>query len=307
MPIGDCKVQMDIARPFLKWAGGKGQHLKIFENMFPTELAEGKIKTYIEPFVGGGAVLFHVLQHYDIEKAYINDINAELTNCYKCIKKDVQRVIERLSRLEKEYLSCRDRAKYFYDIRAKFNKSKLNGDFDFDKCAEFIFLNRTCFNGLHRVNRSGEFNVPHGSYKNPLICDKENLILCSEVLKKVEIFTGGYEQMLGEIDKNTFVYFDPPYRPLLKSKSFNSFDKSKFGDEEQRALAERFKRVSRKGVFLMLSTSDPKNADAEDDFFDELYKAFDIERIFAKRIISAQASRRGSVTEIVVRNYTRRD
>lgn len=306
MLVGDCKVQKDIAKPFVKWAGGKGQHIKIFDNMFPNELAEGKIKTYIEPFVGGGAVLFHILQHYDVEKVYINDINAELTNSYKCIKKDVQIVVDKLSRFEKEYLSCKDRAKYFYDVRAKFNKTKLNGDFDFEKCAEFIFLNRTCFNGLHRVNRSGEFNVPHGRYNNPLICDKENLLLCSEVLQKVEIFTGGYEQMLNKIDKNTFVYFDPPYRPLLKSKSFNSFDKSKFGDEEQRILAERFKKVSQKGVFLMLSNSDPKNADEKDDFFDELYKGFGVERIVAKRTISAQASRRGNVTEIVVRNYKRR-
>lgn len=176
-----CKY---VAKPFLKWAGGKGQLLDTFDKMFPQELIEGKIKTYIEPFVGGGAVLFHILQNYKIEKAQINDINKELINCYRCIKADVEEVIKPLSILEKEYLSSENRNKYFYNVRERYNQIHLNGHYDYEKCADFIFLNHTCFNGLYRVNKEGKFNVPHGKYKKPLICDKENLRLCSQLLQK---------------------------------------------------------------------------------------------------------------------------
>ena len=152
-----CKC---VAKPFLKWAGGKGQLLDTFDKMFPQELIEGKIKTYIEPFVGGGAVLFHILQNYKIEKAQINDINKELINCYRCIKADVEKVIKPLSILEKEYLSSENRNKYFYNVRERYNQIHLNGHYDYEKCADFIFLNHTCFNGLYRVNKEGKFNVP---------------------------------------------------------------------------------------------------------------------------------------------------
>ena len=157
-----------VAKPFLKWAGGKGQLLNKFEELYPQALIDGKIETYIEPFVGGGAVLFNVLQSYEIKKAYINDINKELINCYRCIKADIEEVIKQLKALENEYLSCVDRNNYFYEVRNRYNEIHLNGHLDFEKCADFIFLNRTCFNGLYRVNRDGKFNVPHGRYKNPL-------------------------------------------------------------------------------------------------------------------------------------------
>lgn len=295
-----------IAKPFLKWAGGKGQLINTFDEMFPNELKEGKIKTYIEPFVGGGAVFFHVLQKYDIEKAYINDINKELINCYRCIKADVNEVIKQLEFLEKEYLSCDDRTKYFYNVRDRYNSIHLNGHYDFEKCADFIFLNHTCFNGLYRVNKSGKFNVPHGKYKNPLICDKDNLLLCSKLLQKVEISFGSYEQVLSNADKNTFVYFDPPYRPLVENNSFVSYDKSGFDDCDQIELAENFKNLDKKDCLLMLSNSDPKNTNENDNFFDDLYNGFAIERVYAKRMINCQASKRGDITEIVVMNYKRR-
>ncbi len=295
-----------IAKPFLKWAGGKGQLINTFDEMFPSELKEGKIKTYIEPFVGGGSVLFHILQNYDIEKAYINDINKELINCYRCIKADVNEVIKQLEVLEKEYLSCDDRTNYFYNVRDRYNSIHLNGYYDFEKCADFIFLNHTCFNGLYRVNKSGKFNVPHGKYKNPLICDKENLLLCSKLLQKVEISFGSYEQVLSNADKNTFVYFDPPYRPLVENNSFVSYDKSGFDDNDQIELAEKFKNLDKKDCLLMLSNSDPKNTNENDNFFDDLYNSFEIERVYAKRMINCQASKRGDITEIVVMNYKRR-
>ena len=298
-----CKY---VAKPFLKWAGGKGQLLDTFDKMFPQELIEGKIKTYIEPFVGGGAVLFHILQNYKIEKAQINDINKELINCYRCIKADVEEVIKPLSILEKEYLSSENRNKYFYNVRERYNQIHLNGHYDYEKCADFIFLNHTCFNGLYRVNKEGKFNVPHGKYKKPLICDKENLRLCSQLLQKVEINFGSYEQVLEKADANTFLYFDPPYRPLLENNSFVSYDKAGFDDDDQIKLSQNYRNLNKQNCLLMLSNSDPKNTNENDNFFDDLYKGFSIERVYAKRMINCQASKRGNITEIVVMNYKRR-
>ena len=298
-----CKY---VAKPFLKWAGGKGQLLDTFDKMFPQELIEGKIKTYIEPFVGGGAVLFHILQNYKIKKAQINDINKELINCYRCIKADVEEVIKPLSILEKEYLSSENRNKYFYNVRERYNQIHLNGHYDYEKCADFIFLNHTCFNGLYRVNKEGKFNVPHGKYKKPLICDKENLRLCSQLLQKVEINFGSYEQVLEKADANTFLYFDPPYRPLLENNSFVSYDKAGFDDIDQIKLSQNYRNLNKQNCLLMLSNSDPKNINEKDNFFDDLYKSFNIERVYAKRMINCQANKRGNITEIVVTNYKRR-
>ena len=295
-----------VAKPFLKWAGGKGQLLDAFDKMFPQELIDEKTKTYIEPFVGGGAVLFHILQNYKIEKAYINDINKELINCYRCIKADVDEVIRQLEILENEYLSSKDRAKYFYNVRERYNQIHLNGHYDYEKCADFIFLNHTCFNGLYRVNKSGKFNVPHGKYKNPLICDKDNLLLCSQLLQKVEISFGDYRQVLLNADKDSFVYFDPPYRPLIENNSFVNYDKTGFDDNDQIELSQNYKKLDKQNCLLMLSNSDPKNTNVNDNFFDDLYKGFNIERVYAKRMINCQASKRGNITEIVVMNYKRR-
>lgn len=295
-----------IAKPFLKWAGGKGQLLNKFDEMFPERLKNGNITTYIEPFAGGGAVLFHVLQNYNIKKAYINDINKELINCYRCIKINILKVIDILENLEKEYFSAQDTTEFFYKVRDRYNEIKLNGHEDYEKCADFIFLNKTCFNGLYRVNKAGKFNVPHGKYKNPLICDKENLKLCSNLLQKVEISFGDYRQVLDFADESTFVYFDPPYRPLIENNSFVSYDKSGFDDNDQIELANEYKKLCNKNCLLMLSNSDPKNSNENDNFFDELYKDFNIERVYAKRMINCQATKRGDITEIVVMNYTRR-
>lgn len=295
-----------LSKPFLKWAGGKGQLLNKFKELYPQELINGEVKIYIEPFVGGGAVLFDILQNYQIEKAYINDINKELINCYRCIKADLKEVIKQLDILKKEYLTSEDRTNYFYKVRDRYNEIHLNEHYDFEKCADFIFLNKTCFNGLYRVNKDGKFNVPHGKYKNPLICDKENLRLCSNLLQKVEISFGSYEQVLEKADNNTFVYFDPPYRPLMKKNSFVSYDKSGFDDNDQIKLTENYKFLDNKKSLLMLSNSDPKNANEEDNFFDDIYKGFEIERVFAKRMINSSASKRGDITEIVIMNYKRR-
>lgn len=294
-----------LSKPFLKWAGGKGQLLNKFKEIYPQELINGEIKIYIEPFVGGGAVLFDILQNYQIEKAYINDINKELINCYRCIKANAEEVIKQLDILEKEYLTSEDRAIYFYKVRDRYNEIQLNAHYDFEKCADFIFLNKTCFNGLYRVNKDGKFNVPHGKYKNPLICDKENLRSCSNLLQKVEISCGNYEEILEKVGNNTFLYFDPPYRPLIENNSFVSYDKSGFDDNDQIKLADNYKALNNKKCLLMLSNSDPKNTNEEDNFFDDIYKGFEIERVFAKRMINSSASKRGDITEIIVMNYKR--
>ena len=297
-----CK---EIAKPFLKWAGGKGQLINTFDTLFPKELVEGKINVYIEPFVGGGAILFHILQNYDIKKAYINDINKELINCYRCIKANVEQVIILLKQLEVDYFNSNDKSEYFYNVRNRYNEIHLNGHFDYEKCADFIFLNKTCFNGLYRVNSKGEFNVPNGKYKNPLICDADNLKLCSNLLQKVEISFGDYKSVMKFANEKSFIYFDPPYRPLIEKNSFVSYDKLGFNDDDQKELANNYKFLDSKKCLLMLSNSDPKNTDIDDNFFDEIYKGYAIQRVYAKRMINCQANKRGNVTEIVVTNYKR--
>jgi len=297
-----------IAKPFLKWAGGKGQLLSKFEEMYPQELINGEIDTYIEPFVGGGAVLFDVLQKFKVKKAVIIDLNKELINCYRCIKADVKKLIVNLEEIQDSFLSLsdKDRKEYFLRVRDRYNQIHLNGRFDFEKAADFIFLNRTCFNGLYRVNSKGEFNVPFGKYKNPLICDKENLLLISKLLQNVEIRFGDYFLAKEYVEGKTFIYFDPPYRPLIENSSFVSYDKSGFNDEDQKVLANFVKKFDEQGCLIMLSNSDPKNTNPKDNFFDDLYEEFNIDRIFARRMINCQADKRGDVTEIVVRNYKRR-
>ncbi len=292
-----------IAKPFLKWAGGKGQLLGKFVPMFPSELISGNIDTYIEPFVGGGAVLFHVLQNYNVKRAYINDINRELINCYECIRINVSSVIKSLNLLQEEYLNSNKREEYFYKVRNRYNEIKLNGKEDYDKCADFIFLNKTCFNGLYRVNKQGAFNVPHGKYKNPLICDEDNLQLCSNLLQKVEIHCGDYSNVAKKASGRTFIYFDPPYRPLIENNGFVSYDKGGFDDEKQKELSIIYDKLDKSNCLLMLSNSDPKNINEDDNFFDDMYKGFNIERVFARRMINCQASKRGDITEIVVTNY----
>lgn len=300
-----CK---SVAKPFLKWAGGKGQLLNKFEEMYPEELINGEIDLYIEPFIGGGAVFFDVLQKYSVKKAVIIDLNKELINCYRCIKADVDMLISALSKLEKEFLPLNENGRkiYFMNIRNSYNTIYLNGKYDFEKASKFIFLNRTCFNGLYRVNSKGEFNVPMGKYKNPLICDIDNLKLINKLLQNVEIRFGDYSICKEYIADNTFIYFDPPYRPLLENKSFVNYDKDGFDDDNQKELADFVKELSKQGAKIMLSNSDPKNTNPEDEFFDNLYEGFEIDRIYAKRMINCQAEKRGNITEIVVRNYKRR-
>lgn len=289
-------------KPFLKWAGGKGQLIEKIERFYPFDK---KINKYAEPFIGGGAVLFDILNKFELEKIYISDVNLELLNCYKVIKEKVQELINELKGFENEFLVKvkEERKEYYYTKREQFNKLKLkNNNEEVKRAALMIFLNRTCFNGLYRVNKKGLFNVPMGDYKNPKICDEENLINISKKLKNVDIIHGDYKKSYDFIDENTFVYFDPPYRPLNQTSSFTSYTEYTFGDKEQVELSEYFKLLNEKGAKLLLSNSDPKNENIEDNFFDDLYKEFDINRIEASRAINSNGGKRGKITEILVNN-----
>ena len=293
-------------KPFVKWAGGKGSLLNQLNNYYPLELKNGKIECYIEPFVGGGAVLIDILQNYDVKEAYAFDINIDLINSYNVIKNNVEELITNLKLLEKEYLNLEkdDRKKYFYNIRKQYNSYRITKDeMSLQKAIEFIFLNRTCFNGLYRVNKNGDFNVPMGNYKNPTICDEEDLRALSELIKNVNFEYGDYKASQKYIKKNTFVYFDPPYRPLNITSGFTSYTKEDFDDENQKELALYYKELNNNNVKVMLSNSNPKNTNKEDCFFENIYKGFNINEVYAKRMINANSNGRGEISELLITNY----
>lgn len=295
-------MKTNNASPFLKWAGGKKQLLPVLNNSLPEEIHLGIIDTYVEPFVGGGALLFDLIQKFKFKNIIINDYNKDLVNLYKTIKTDVDKLIERLSILSKEYLELdpEQRKDYFYDIRNKFNDAP-NGCID--KSAYLVFLNRTCFNGLYRVNSKNKFNVPHGRYKNPRILDKENLLAVSQTLKNITILNGDFTETEKYVDTNSFVYFDPPYRPLNDTSKFTSYSNNSFNDSEQIRLAKYFDTLHKKNAKLMLSNSDPQNTNKDDLFFKELYGNYTISKIEARRIINSNKNHRGKITELLITNY----
>ena len=297
--------QSIMAKPFIKWAGGKTQLLQDIDKTIPEEFKKSDF-TYIEPFVGGGAVLFHMLNRYpNLQKVVINDINTDLANIYKTIKTDVHQLIANLQQWETEYHSlsaeAMEKKEYYYSKRALFNARNSNSII---QSALFIFLNRTCFNGLYRVNRNNEFNVPMGSYKKPMICDKNNLLLVHKLLQKVEILNVDFEETLKYADQQTFFYFDPPYKPLSITSSFNAYAKEEFDDNEQIRLAGFCEKLDKLGHTWTLSNSDVKGFNPEDNFFDDLYQRFNIKRVYAKRNINSNASKRGLLTELLITNKT---
>lgn len=299
------------AKPFLKWAGGKNQLLNIFKKLYPVELLSGRIKNYYEPFLGGGAVFFDIAQNYKIESAFLYDVNEELILTYQVIQKNVNRVIEFLNRFNRQFLNLNKekREKYYYDFRHNFNLQRFNIDYDkysenwIPRAAQIIFLNKTCYNGLFRFNSKGEFNSPIGLYENPKILDETNLLNVSKLLDIAEIKRSDFKEVKRDIRKSSFVYFDPPYRPLSKTSNFTSYSKYNFKDDDQIELASLFYDLNKKGCLLMLSNSDPKNTDPSDNFFDMIYKEYNIIRVPAKRIINSVASKRNHINEIIVTNY----
>lgn len=289
------------AKPFVKWVGGKSQLLEEIRKKYPQ-----KIEKYCEPFVGGGAVLFDILQKFQPNEVLINDINKELINTYFQVKDNCEGMIKQLDGLQTQYkkLGQEDRKVLFYEKRTRYNALKVNGDEseNLEKATLFIFLNKTCFNGLYRVNSKGLFNVPFNNAKNPLICDAENLRLCSQVLQNVILKTGDYKECESFIDEKTFVYIDPPYRPLTQTSAFISYSENQFLDKEQIELAQFIDNIAKKGSIILASNSDPKNSNEEDNFFDNLYSNFEIERVSASRMINANPEKRGAISELLITN-----
>ena len=294
-------------KPFIKWVGGKGQLLPEINKLYPIELGK-TINKYAEIFIGGGAVLFDILSKYKLDEVYISDKNLELINAYKSIRDNIDILIKSLKEMEEEYIPLDDenRKIYYYEKRQKYNKLKINiEENNIEKASLFIFLNKTCFNGLYRVNKKGEFNVPMGAYKNPKICDKENLKNVSMALKNVKIIYTDYRESESFIDEKTFVYIDPPYRPLNTSSSFTSYTENDFSDKEQIELAEYIDLLNKKKAKIVISNSDPKNNNIDDNFFDELYKNYNINRVKATRMLNSNASLRGAINELLITNYER--
>lgn len=291
-----------VAKPFIKWVGGKTQLLGEIEKSLPKKLRQYENVIYVEPFVGGGAVLFWMLQQYpNLQKAIINDINAELICTYRIVKTDVVELIAQLKKLQDEYISCDadGRKVYFLERRSEFNAKHLS---DVRTAALFIFLNRTCFNGLYRVNSKGEFNVPHGKYANPKICDEENLLAVSKLLQKVDIYCGDFAETEKFAGENTIFYLDPPYKPISETSSFTSYAKEGFNDAEQIRLRDFCARITRKKAVFIASNSDPIEVKTGESFFEQIYYQFKIKRVSATRLINANPNNRGFVSEIMISN-----
>ena len=292
------------AKPFIKRVGGKGQHIEQLDKQLPADFENWGDVTYIEPFVGGGAMLFYMLQHYpNIRHAVINDLNPDLTTCYRTVRDMPEQLITSLMDIQNAYNALETeegRKDFFLAVRDRYNEKNLD---PLENTTKFFFLNRTCFNGLHRVNKRGLFNVPFGKYTNPQIFDPATIRKDSELLQHVEILTGDFEETFNYAQGNTLFYFDPPYRPLSDTSSFNDYSKEAFNDDAQIRLKEYCDHIHDAGFHFMLSNSDCKGKNEEDNFFDVLYGAYHIERVWASRSINSNPNKRGKLTEILVHNY----
>ena len=295
---------MTKAKPFIKWVGGKGQLIEQLDAQLPADFGNWENVTYIEPFVGGGAMLFYMLQRYpNIKHAVINDINPDLITCYRTVRDTPDQLIESLRYIENVYIALQTeeaKKEFYLSVRARYNEKNLDS---IENTTKFFFLNRTCFNGLYRVNKKGLFNVPFGKYSNPTICDPETILKDSELLQHVEILNGDFEETFEHAGKNTLFYFDPPYRPLSDTSSFNDYAKESFNDDAQIRLKGYCDRIHNAGYKFMLSNSDCKGKNEADSFFDVLYESYEIERVWASRSINANPNKRGKLTEILVHNY----
>lgn len=266
--------------PFLKWAGGKSQLLNSFQEYFPENF-----KHYFEPFTGGAAVFFHLRSNRAKFQAELSDLNSELINCYTVIRDDLDSLIEDLQKHKNE-------EEYFYKIRAT-DPDSLSAT---ERASRLIYLNKTCFNGLYRVNSKGRFNVPFGFYKNPSTCNETNLRACQKALQNTELNCNPFEHVLKKARKGDFVYFDPPYHPLTSTSNFTSYTKNSFSAEDQQRLAETFAELDKRGCYLMLSNSDCP-------FIRGLYESFRVETVYAMRAINCKAQGRGRISEVLVLNY----
>ena len=294
------------AKPFVKWVGGKGQLIEQLSELLPRDFAERRKVVYVEPFVGGGAMLFYMLSTYtNIVRAVANDLNADLVTTYKTVRDKSEPLIASLKKMQREFYALADetqRRDCYLRQRERYN-SHPSGDVEI--AALFIFLNRTCFNGLYRVNAKGLYNVPYGKAVRPLICDEDNLRAASALLQKVEFTCEDFGEVEKKVTDKAFWYLDPPYRPLTQTASFTAYSKGGFDDEQQRRLAQLCRRLDAAGHQWLLSNSDPHNVNPADMFFEELFDDFDICRVSAARMINSKGDGRGKITELAIRNYGR--
>lgn len=294
-------------KPFLKWVGGKTQLLSALENRLPFDFCK-TVRVYAEPFVGGGALLFWLLgRGMRPERVVINDSNRDLANAYRTVRDHAADLIAELDAMQTAYRAQADeeaRRAFFLRIRAEYNAGACElASVPVRRTAQLLFLNRTCFNGLYRVNARGEFNVPFGRYVNPCICDAETIRADSVALAGVEILDGDFADALAEAGRGWFVYLDPPYRPLSRTSSFCDYTQGGFDDDEQRRLAAVCRELDAKGARWLLSNSDPKGTDPGDSFFEDLYAGFDIRGVRASRMPNADPSKRGKLGELLISNY----
>ena len=294
----------NIVKPFLKWAGGKTQLLSVIEKKAVAFLQSRESVVYVEPFIGSGAVLFFLLRNYKsfLKKAIINDINLDLVTCYKVVRDQPQEFIKELADLEQQFFSFAtepERKEFFLASRTAFNQI---GQSPVRKSALMLFLNKTCFNGLYRVNSKGHFNVPFGRYKTPTICNKALILADSEALQHTEILHGDFQNTLAFVNENSFVYLDPPYKPISTTAAFNTYAKEGFFDSDQIRLKNYCDTVHGAGAFFLLSNSDTASSPQQEDFFDNLYQAYTIERVKAKRAINSNGQARGEISELLISN-----
>jgi len=303
---------MQKTKPFIKWVGGKGQLLEQFERYYPNELKKGTIKNYVEPFLGGGALYFSILKKYKIQNAYLSDLNRDLILTYKVIQNKHDILLDFLEQYQKQYDETTDDKRYdlFLAVRRRFNEQRLEINYKklsdnwISRAAQFIFLNKTCFNGLFRLNSKGEFNVPFGKYKSAAIFDPDNIIAVSLALQNAEIVQATYSDCYKNVNSKTLVYFDPPYRPITQTSSFTTYTGSEFTDKQQIELAQFFQKLDKeKGAKLMLSNSDPTGINPNDTFFEMAYHGYSINKVSANRAVNCNSTRRGKISELLITNY----
>ncbi|MDR2923655.1 MAG: Dam family site-specific DNA-(adenine-N6)-methyltransferase [Treponema sp.] len=303
---------MQKAKPFIKWAGGKGQLLEQFERYYPNELKKGTIKKYVEPFLGGGALYFSILGKYKIQNAYLSDLNRDLVLAYNVIQNKPDILLDFLEQYQRQYdeTAADKRRDLFLAVRKHFNEQrpeincKKLSDNRISRAAQFIFLNKTCFNGLFRLNSKGEFNVPFGKYKSAAIFDPDNIIAVSAVLQNAEIVQAAYPDCYTSVNDKTLVYFDPPYRPITRTSCFTTYTGSEFTDKQQIELAVFFQRLDKeKEAKLMLSNSDPTGINPNDTFFEKIYQGYSIHKVAANRSVNCNAAGRGKISELLITNY----
>lgn len=273
-----------VISPVVKWAGGKRQLLGDIVPLIPKTFS-----TYVEPFVGGGAVLFNIQP----KKAIINDFNSELINIYKIIREKPDELILALENHERS-----NSEEYFYQVRSLDRNENYSEMDNVNKAARIIYLNKTCFNGLFRVNQAGQFNSPYGKYKNPNIVNKPVVLAMSKYFNEnnIDIIDGDYKNVLKNLRKGAFVYFDPPYMPISSSSSFTGYTENGFDKKQQIELKEECDKLNAKGVKFLLSNSDHA-------FIRELYKDYEVITVKAKRSINSNGNKRGEINEVLVRNY----